>query len=158
MRKFYGLSLGRPMNVSFIDGCVCGSARPMSKKEVDFLVSKKGVSAILSLTENPLPSEWLGQLKDYKHISIRNHTAPNISQLTEAVDFVTTNVRVGRKTAVHCAAGKGRTGTVLAAYLCASQHISSKQAIQTVRAKRSGSVEKNSGQEEVVSQFCLLPD
>jgi atypical dual specificity phosphatase len=52
------------------------------------------------------------------------------------------------------AAGKGRTGTVLAAYVCASQGISPGEAVKVVRAKRSGSIEKNSGQEESVSEYA----
>ncbi len=94
MRKFYGLVFGRPMNVSFVDDYVCGFARPMSKKELDWLVTEKGVKAILSLTETPLPPEWLGQLEDYKQISVKNHTAPTISQLTDSVDFITRNVEL----------------------------------------------------------------
>jgi protein-tyrosine phosphatase len=73
----------------------------MSKKELDWLVSEKGVKAILSSTEVALPSEWLEQLEDYRHISIKNHTPPTVSQLADAVDFVNRNVREGRKTAVH---------------------------------------------------------
>ena len=72
-----------------------------------------------------------------------------MAQLGECIDFITRNVQMKNKVAVHCAAGKGRTGTVLAAYLCATQHLSGEEAIKEVRAKRGGSIEKNSGQEEV---------
>jgi len=153
MRKIYGFLSGRPMNFSFIDDYVCGTARPMSKKEVEWLVQKKGVKVILSLTESPLPSIWLDNSVDYKDLPIRNHSAPTVTELRESVDFITRNVSEGRITAVHCAAGKGRTGTVLAAYICASQHVSASDAIRMIRAKRSGSVEKKSGQEEAVLLF-----
>jgi atypical dual specificity phosphatase len=153
IRKIYGFLLGRPMNASFISDYLCGSARPMSKKEVDWLIRTKGVKAILSLTEGPLPPEWLSEVASYRHVPIKNHAAPTISQLSESIDFITENIKESRKTAVHCAAGQGRTGTVLAAYLCASQNLLPKDAIETVRAKRGGSVEKNSGQEEAVFQY-----
>ena len=37
---------------------------------------------------------------------------------------------------VHCAAGKGRTGTVIAAYICKRDNISAEMAIEQIRAKR----------------------
>jgi len=156
MRKVYGLLLGHPMNVSFIDEYVCGSARPMSRKELDWLIREKGVKAVLSVIETPLPADWLGDLADYKYVSVKNHTSPSISQLSESVNFITGNVQAKNKVAVHCAAGKGRTGTVLAAYLCATLHLSGEEAIEELRAERGGSVEKNSGQEEAVIQFSQL--
>ena len=62
LRKVYGVLFGHPMNVSFIDEYVCGTARPMSKKELEWLVREEGVKAVLSVMEKPLPSDWLGDL------------------------------------------------------------------------------------------------
>ncbi len=154
MRKVYGLLVGHPMNVSRIDDRLYGSARPMSKKEVDSLVREKGVKAILSLTEAPLNKEWLAGLSSYRDIPIKNHAAPTLQELDESVNFILENNQKGFVTVVHCAAGKGRTGTVLAAYLCATQQMSAEKAIETIRSKRPGSVEKNSGQEEAVKKYC----
>ncbi|MDA4131445.1 MAG: dual specificity protein phosphatase family protein [Thaumarchaeota archaeon] len=154
LRRVYGILFGRPMNVSFIDDFVCGSALITSKKEMEWLVHNKGIKAILSMTEKPLPSDWTGMLTAYKNVQVANHKAPTMEQLDESVNFITENVTRKNKVLVHCAAGKGRTGTVLAAYLCVSQGISPQEAIQLIRSKRSGSVEKNSGQEESVVEFA----
>jgi len=156
LRKIYGLLFGHPMNVSFIDDYVCGTARPMSKKELDWLIQKKGIKAVLSIIENPLPKEWLGNLSDYKHVQVKNHHPPTMPELVDCVDFLTKNVQLKNKVAVHCAAGKGRTGTVLASYLCATQNLSAREAIYMIRSKRGGSIEKNSRQEEAVAEFCQL--
>jgi atypical dual specificity phosphatase len=54
--------------------------------------------------------------------------------------------------AVHCTAGKGRTGTVLAAYLVTTG-LSAHAAIDRVRHLRPGSVE-TPDQEEAVEEFA----
>jgi hypothetical protein len=102
MRKVYGLIVGHPMNVSPIDDHAFGSAMPMSKKEVEWLVRGKRVRAILSLTENPLNPEWLGQISSYKDIPVKNHTAPTVAQLDESVNFILENSKEGKVTLVHC--------------------------------------------------------
>jgi protein-tyrosine phosphatase len=51
----------------------------------------------------------------------------------------------------NCAAGKGRTGTVLAAYLCKMYELSPNEAISKIRSKRHGSIEKK--QEKAVISF-----
>jgi atypical dual specificity phosphatase len=52
---------------------------------------------------------------------------------------------------VHCAEGKGRTGTVLAAYLV-YKGLSTDDAIKKVREKRPGSIE-NMDQENAIRIF-----
>lgn len=127
----------------------------MSRKDLDWLKSK-GVGAILSLTELSAPSSWLENSGlEYRNVPVKNHTAPSLTQLEECVDFIEANIRSGKKTLVHCAAGKGRTGTVIAAYLCKSNDVSAADAIGQVREKRPGSIEGRStaGQERVVVEY-----
>lgn len=143
------------MNFSFLDDHVSGSARIMSKRDVNWLKSN-GVGAILALTESPAPSSWLENSGiEYKNVPVKNHTAPSLAQLVECVDFIEANILKGMKTNVHCAAGKGRTGTVIAAYLCRSYNISAAEAIREVREKRPGSIEGRSvaGQEKIVVEY-----
>jgi protein-tyrosine phosphatase len=150
LRLVYGRLFGHPMNFSFIDEFVAGSALPMSKKEVEWLKRKKGIQAILTLTEYPLKEEYLVGL-EYENVPIKNHIVPAVEQLRESVKFLLAESSAGRKVLVHCAAGQGRTGTVLAAYLCAKYGTSPEQAIKQVRMKRSGSIEKK--QESAVWSF-----
>ncbi|MFI5421364.1 MAG: dual specificity protein phosphatase family protein [Nitrososphaerales archaeon] len=126
----------------------------MSRREFEWIVKQEKIRAILSLTETPLDPEWTKQLVYYKNIQVPNHKAPTVEQLKEAVKFLEENVVLKNKVLVHCAAGKGRTGTVLAAYLCERQEMSPNDAIAKIRSQRHGSVEKNSGQEEAVFQFA----
>jgi len=58
--------------------------------------------------------------------------APTIEQTKEFVRFVGEQKAAGRAVAVHCEAGLGRTGTILAAYLIA-EGASASEAIRRVR-------------------------
>jgi atypical dual specificity phosphatase len=44
---------------------------------------------------------------------------------------------------VHCAAGRGRTGTILAAYLIKKENLTANQAIKKIRSVRPGSIQSD---------------
>jgi atypical dual specificity phosphatase len=151
LRWIYGRLLGRPMNFSFVDDYVSGSAGPLRKKEVDWLRREKGIGAILSVREGPLVAGWVEGLH-YLNVPVRNHYPPTLEQLEDCVNFIVKETDSGRKTSVHCAAGRGRTGTVLAAYLCYRRGLGAEEAIREIRAKRRGSIERS--QEKVIREYC----
>jgi atypical dual specificity phosphatase len=143
----------KPMNVSVVDEFILGSARPMSKEAVSWLQGSMGVKAILSLTETPLPPSWVETLT-YKNIPMPDHGIPTMIQLRESVDFLFERSGFRERVLVHCTAGQGRTGTILAVYLCAKYGTSPQDAIDQIRAKRPGSIEKH--QERAVFDFKEL--
>jgi atypical dual specificity phosphatase len=145
LRWIYGRIFGRPMNFSFIDQYVSGSAALLQKREVDWLREKKNIGAILSVREEPLVAGWVEGLH-YLNVPLRNHFPPTPEQLDKCVEFVINEIAIGKKTNVHCAAGSGRTGTVLAAYLCKKYGYSAEDAIRKVRDKRPGSIERKQEQ------------
>ena len=149
-RKLRDFVTGRPMNFSFIDDFVSGSARPLSKKEVNWIRKEKGINAILSLTETPLDSDWVEGL-DYKHLPIEDHGTPTLDQLYESLEFLNSQIEKKNKVLVHCAAGKGRTGTVLAVYMCEKYGMLPEESIEKLRLERPGSVERD--QRRVVHAF-----
>jgi atypical dual specificity phosphatase len=79
---------------------------------------QRGVRALLSLTEEPLP---LGAVERSGlvglHLPVPDFHAPSADQLRAALAFIDRHRADGAAVAVHCRAGQGRTGTVLAAYL-----------------------------------------
>ena len=115
-RKIYGAIAKKPTNFSWvIEGMLAGSGMPTSREEMDW-VRENGVKAVLTLTEEPLPEQWLNNI-DYLHVPTVNGSSPDIEDIEKAVDFIDKNLKNKKSVMVHCAAGKGRTGTILVAYM-----------------------------------------
>ncbi len=92
-----------------------------------------GVGALLSMTETALPEEAIEQSGlAGLHLPVPDFQAPSPDQLRAALAFIDRHRAEGLGVAVHCRAGQGRTGTVLAAYLIRGG-ISADEAIQAVR-------------------------
>jgi len=126
----------------------------MSQKEIKWMM-KQGARAILSLTEDELPEEWFSDSDlAYLSLPIRDHTSPPVEVMDKAVRFIETQIQAGRAVVVHCNAGRGRTGTILAAYLIHANS-SPEDAINYVRRMRPFSIEKRQ-EASVIEYFRWL--
>ena len=135
-----------------IPGELAGSARPLSDDALAALAAQ-GVRALVSLTEEPLPDAALrGHDLDAVHLPVADFAAPTEAQIAAAVAAIGRFVAAGRPVAVHCAAGLGRTGTILACALV-SRGQDASAAIAAVRAARPGSIE-TPGQEAAVAGWA----
>ena len=139
-----------PRNFSWLEqGKVAGCARPETEAELE-VVKQQGGRAIVSLTGTPLNPEVVNRLGfDYLHSHISG--APSVEQLDDILKFIEQKNTQSKPVLVHCGEGKGRTGTVLAAYLV-HHGLSADEAIRVVREKRPGSIE-NLEQENVIHEL-----
>ena len=141
-RKVHGKITKRPTNFSWlIDQKLAGSGMPTSFDELDWVV-QQGVKSIVTMTENSLPDQWVKDL-NYLHVPTPDLTAPDMDRIDSAVEFIHEQINNKVPVMVHCAAGMGRAGTILACYLIKYQKYSAKDAIEKVRKERPGSIQSD---------------
>ncbi|NOZ91887.1 MAG: nucleoside triphosphate pyrophosphohydrolase [Dictyoglomi bacterium] len=143
------------LNFSWLeDGVIAGSAKPSLPSHWEY-IKQQGIKAIVSLTEKPLDSYALSQMgispRNYLHLPIKDMSVPEEYQVWEFLEFVWRKRSQGAPVLVHCGAGVGRTGTMLAFYL-KSLGYTGERAIMEVRKKRPGSIE-TPAQEEFVRKI-----
>lgn len=145
-------------NFSFvIEGKLAGMARPGRSKPLqeDLIFLKgQGIGAIVSVTERPLDEEIVRSFDlRYLHLPVLDYCAPSPCQIEEFLAFLEA-VEGDGAVAVHCFAGQGRTGTLLACALV-SLGMSAEEAIRFVRAKRRPSID-TLVQEQAIFDFASM--
>jgi atypical dual specificity phosphatase len=146
-----------PWNFSFvIDGCLAGMAHPglggRVTNALEYLVANE-VRGIVSLTWDPNDAEAVVQAgMKYLHLPVQDFCPPTLDQVDEFVSFVMDRRGAKEAAVVHCAAGMGRTGTMLACFLV-SDGTNPGEAIRQIRQMRPGSIE-TSEQEELIQKWA----
>jgi atypical dual specificity phosphatase len=124
-------------------------ARPSEPADFAWL-RKQGIELLISLTEERPRRDWVddaGLL--VMHVPVEDMDAPTQEQLDRSVSAIERANGHGMGVAVHCGAGLGRTGVILAAYFVA-KGTSAQNAIARVRRLRPGSIETDDQAEAVV--------
>ena len=83
-------------------------------------------------------------------------TTPTVQLMLNIVQVMAGHLEAGLRVAVHCHAGLGRTGLVIACSLVYSNHMPPDEAVSTVRLHRPGSVQTARQQEFVTSFHSFL--
>ena len=142
-----------PPGFSWVDQPhLAAMARPESVEDLTWL-RRHGIDVLVSLTEDPLPRHWVNEAGLLAiSVPVPDMEAPTDRQLDHLLDTIRKVNTSKMGVAVHCGAGLGRTGTVLAAYFVA-RGMAPREAVDKVRDLRPGSVE-TAEQERAIERFA----
>ncbi len=142
--------MAQPSGFSWIEKPhLAALARPASLDELQWL-RRQGIEVLVSLTEDPLRRDWVddsGLL--VFHVPMLDMEAPTQEELDRCISAIERALERNMGVAVHCGAGLGRTGVVLAAYYVAKGH-PPENALARVRRLRPGSIETDEQADAVV--------
>ncbi len=128
-------------------------ARPAALEDYRWL-RDQGLQLVICLTEDPPVRVWINEVGLFSlHVPIMDMTAPTQEQIDLCVSAVRKAHSQTMGVGIHCAAGLGRTGTILACWLVAHENMNARDAITRVRRLRPGSIETDD-QEEAVHEFA----
>ncbi len=142
-----------PDNFTWIDKPLLAAlARPESLEELAWL-RKQGIELLVSLTEDPPRRDWINESGLFLvHVPVVDMEAPTQEQLDQCLSAIARAHEQNMGAAVHCGAGLGRTGVILACFFV-TKNLTSKNAIARVRRLRPGSIETEA-QTEAVAEFA----
>jgi atypical dual specificity phosphatase len=142
-----------PPKFSWVDQPrLAAMAQPESAADLAWL-RRHGIEVLVSLTEEPPPRHWVNEAGLLAvNVPVPDMEPPSDRQLDHLLATIGKATASGMGVAVHCRAGLGRTGTVLAAYFVAGG-MPPREALEKVRTLRPGSVE-TAEQERAVERFA----
>jgi atypical dual specificity phosphatase len=145
--------MAAPTGFSWIEKPLLAAlARPTDPEDFAWMRSQ-GIEVLLSLTEDRPRRDWAEDagLLVY-HEPLEDMEPPTQAQLDRCVSAILRANERKLPVAVHCGAGLGRTGAVIAAYFVA-KGLTAANAIARIRRLRPGSIETDE-QAEAIEEYA----
>ncbi|NJN18696.1 MAG: dual specificity protein phosphatase family protein [Oscillochloris sp.] len=127
-QRFFSLNISPVSQLLFVGGQFQPEQWPQ--------IHAVGVRAVLSMQaeridqfSEPLPER-------FHRLEVRDFHPPSLEQLAEGVAFIAAAHAEGLPVFVHCHAGVGRAPIMAAAYLVASEGLSSREALRLIQMAR----------------------
>ncbi len=146
------------MNFSWVEtDSVAGCRGPRTHADLAYLASQ-GVTALVRLAHDTETGIYKSDVESHDiedfYEPVKDFTAPSQDQISRVIGFIHKSRQEGKKVAVSCNAGCGRTGTILACYLV-SKGLPPKEALQRLIASRpcSTEVSRVPGQKHAIHEF-----
>jgi atypical dual specificity phosphatase len=141
--------MSKPTGFSWVEKpLLAAMGRPESLEELAWL-RQQGAEVLLSLSEDPPRRDWVNEAgMMLVHVPIVDMEAPTPEQLDRCLSAIGRANEQQMGVVVHCTAGLGRTGVVLACYFV-DKGLSAQNAIARVRRMRPGSIETDEQAEAV---------
>jgi atypical dual specificity phosphatase len=121
-----------------------------STEDAYVMLQQLGIKVILNLTGYVDDAPLLSPFTAY-HIPIANQKPPTLHEMHQAVSIIQVSLKSSQPVVVHCEAGLGRTGTIIAGYLTTGG-LAAQEAIDSMRKLRPGSIETEE-QEAVIYEY-----
>lgn len=137
-----------------IENEIGGMARPDSRNEAIWeWLCARNIGLVVSLTGSaPDPGVLARHGLDLLHLPVPDFTPPGQDAINEFLAKARFYRHEGKAIVVHCGAGIGRTGTMIACYLV-DKGFGAAEAIELVRQARPGSIETHE-QEQVIHELA----
>lgn len=119
------------------EGRLAATPQPGVSNDVDYdldLLKRVGITTLITLTEQNFPQEALARHGlDNFHLAIPDRKAPSAAEMDMLVTRMRELLDANKVLAVHCRAGLGRTGTIIAAFMVREKGITAQTALDQIR-------------------------
>jgi atypical dual specificity phosphatase len=131
---------------------LAATAQPQALEEYLWL-REQGIQLVISLAEDPPPRHWINEAGLFAmHIPIEDMHPPSQKQIELCLSAIRKAHAKKMGVCLHCSAGLGRTGTMLACYFV-QDGLTARDAIARIRRLRPGSVETEE-QADAITEFA----